>query len=272
MKLTAQYGKYFFLIIIISATACAYRPRIVTKCIPKESQCFIAKEPSRFPSREKLRYSVSWRGIPSASLILETKGIEEVGGKDCYYMTANAGPNSFFSFFYNIKYQVETYIDKDSGLSLKSYKKKNFKNKITEETIIFNRDKKTAQCEYNNKPKKEVKIEDTTHDLLSFLYYFRIKGLESGKAYDFGILYGGKIWQVKMTVGDVYLMKLRNGECIDVFSVKLFSELITKIMGASELDAYVSADSRRIPVFFTAKTKIGETDCALVNLDCLKSE
>lgn len=270
MNLILTICKYCFLIVLLAITACAYRPMIVTKCMPLQKQCFVVKEPSRFSSKEKLRYGASLRGIPSASLVLEIKGIEQVNNRDCYRIVANAGPNSFFSFFYNIKYQVETYIDKESGLSLKFYKKKTFRRKTNEETIIFDRDKKTAHCEYNDKRKKEVAINQNTHDLLSFLYYFRMKGLELDKTYDFDILYGGKIWPFKMKVNGVYLMKLRDGRCVNVFSVKLTSELISIIMGAPALDAYVSADTMRTPIFFTAKTRMGDSDSVLTNLDCLK--
>jgi hypothetical protein len=119
--------------------------------------------------------------------------------------------------------------------------------------------------------KKEIEINENTHDLLSFLYYFRMKGIEQDKTYDFNILYGGKIWPIQMKVTDIYLMKFRDGSCVDVFSVELTSELISKIMGAPALDAYVSADLRRVPIFFTAKTRMGESDSVLLNLDCLKS-
>lgn len=262
--------KCCFLTVLLAITACAYRPRIVTQCIPLQKQCFLTKEPARFSSQEKLIYGASWRGIPSASLVLEIKGIKQVGNRDCYHIVATASPNTFFSFFYNVKYRVETYIDKDNGLSLRFYKKKTFKRKTTEETITFNRDKKTAKCEYNGKQKKDVAIDENTHDLLSFLYYFRLKGLEPEKIYDFSIIFAGKIWPVKMKVNNIYLIKLKNGECMNAFSVTLTSDLINEIMGSSTLDAYVSADIRRTPIYFTAKTRIGESDSVLLNLDCLK--
>lgn len=270
MNLIKTYCKYLVLILLLAVTACAYRPRIVMQCVPLKEQCIIVKEPSHFSSREKLMYSAALRGIPSANLVLEIKGIERVNNHDCYHIVADASPNSFFSLFFNVKYHVETYIDKDTGLSVKFYKKKTSGRKTNEETIIFDRDKKTAKCEYNDMRKKEIEINENTQDLLSFLYYFRMKGIEQNKTYDFNILYGGKIWPIQMKVTGVYLMKLRDGSCVNVFSVKLTSELISKIMGAPALDAYVSADSRRVPIFFTAQTTMGESDSVLLNLDCLK--
>ncbi len=262
--------RYCVLAGVIFLAACAYRPTIISKCLLPEKQCFIAKEQSRFSPREKLFYTASWRGIPSASLILEIKGIEQVNNRDCYHITANASPNSFFALFFNVKYQVETYVDKDTGLSLKFYKKKTAGNKISEETILFDRDKKIAHCEYGGKRSKDITIGEGTHDLLSFLYFYRMHGLKAEKNYDFNIIYGGKIWPVKMKVNGVYSMKLRNGDCVNVFSVKLNSDLINKIMGSQELDAYVSVNNMRAPIFFTAKTRIGDSDSVLTNLECLK--
>ncbi|MCK9614853.1 MAG: DUF3108 domain-containing protein [Candidatus Omnitrophica bacterium] len=261
--------KYYFLSILLATTACAYRPQIIKQCIPKQEQCFLPKEPARLSYDEKLIYGASWRGIPSAKLILQIKGIEEVNNRDCYHITATANPNSFFSIFFNVKYEVDTYIDKASGLSLKFHKKKSFGRKISEETIIFDRDKKIAKCKFNDNRKKDVEIGENTHDLLSFLYYFRMKGLEPEGTYDFNILYAGRIWPIKMKVNGIYLMKLK-GERINVFSVRLTSELINAIIGSPALDAYVSANEKLIPVFFTANTRIGQSDSVLLNFDCVR--
>ncbi|MDD4955913.1 MAG: DUF3108 domain-containing protein [Candidatus Omnitrophica bacterium] len=262
--------KSLFLVMLLGTTACAYKPKIVMQCLPQPKQCIIANETLRFSPKEKLAYVASLGSIPSANLVLEIKGIEYVNGHDCYHIVADAGPNSFFSLFFNLKYHIETYIDKNTGLTAKFYKKKTSRRKTTEETIIFDRDKNTAKCEYNDMRKKELAINQDTHDLLSFLYYYRMKGIETGKTYNFGMLYGGKIWPVEMKVGNVYLMKLKDGSCINVFAVKLSSEIISSIMGAPVLDAYVSVDSKRIPIFFTAKTRMGDVGTVLTNLEVLK--
>jgi len=251
-------------------TACAYRPKIVMQYTLPLKQCAIVKEPSSLPGAEKLIYGLSWHGIPSGRLTLETKGIERIDNCNYYHVIATAGPNNFFSIFFNIKYIVETYVDKDTGMPLKFYKKKSVKGKVTEETIIFDYGNNEAIWEYTGKTKKTIELTKNNQDLLSFLYYFRLKGLEANKVYNFNIVYNGKNWPIKMVTGNVNLIKLGSGDCVNVVSVELSSPLISKLVGGETLSAYVSADSKRIPVFFTIKSKGSQADAVLSNFKCLK--
>ncbi|MFA5008826.1 MAG: DUF3108 domain-containing protein [Candidatus Omnitrophota bacterium] len=250
-------------------TACAYRPRIVMQCVPLAKQCTTINKPGKLSLVEKLNYVVSWHGIPSGRLTIETKGIETIGNRNYYHIVANAGPNDFFAIFFNIKYTVETYVDSDTGLPLKFYRNKSHRGKKEQEAIIFDHNANSATWEYTHKAKKSVKIDENSQDLLSFLYYFRLKGFASDKLYNFNIVYDGKSWPVQMKVDNLHLLKLRNGKCIEVISAELTSPLISEIMGSSKLNAYVGADAKRIPIFFTVKTKMGEADTVLSNLDSL---
>jgi hypothetical protein len=153
-------------------------------------------------------------------------------------------------------------VDAESGLPLESSRKKMSKIGI-EEDIIFDRDKKIAEIN-DGKTVKKITLTQNSHDLLSFLYYFRIHGLKPDKKYNFDIVYGGKSWPVEMTTQGVYQLRLKGGKRVDVLFVKLSSELILEIMGNKDLDAYVSADLERIPIFFRVKTKMGEADTILI--------
>jgi hypothetical protein len=193
---------------------------------------------------------------------LEIKGIEEIDGRKFYRLFCDAGPNSFFSLFFKARYALETYVDTESGLPLKSSRKKMLKTGIEEE-IVFDRNKNIAEINDGEKV-KQITITQNSHDLLSFLYYYRINGLEPNKKYNFDIIYGGKSWPVEMSTGGIYQLRLRDGKCVDVLSVKVLSALILEIMGGKELNAYVSADSQRVPVFFNVKTKMGTANTTLI--------
>jgi hypothetical protein len=260
--------KYYFLAWLL-VTACVYKP-LITAYVPQNWQCPVTKRQFTFSDKEKLLYTAAWHGIPSGRLVLEIKGIEKIANRDYYHIVATAGPNDFFSFFYNVKYMVETYIDKETGLTLKFRKQKISGERTIEEDIDFDRKNNTMNWQYTGRSKETIKSSQNTHDLLSFLYYFRLKGLEQNKTYDFEIAYNGKIWPVQMKVDDVKFLRLRGGNYLPVFYVELSSELIAKIMGTKILKAYVSADSKRVPVFFTARTKIGNADSRLINFDCFK--
>lgn len=253
--------KIYFLVLVLALSACAYRPRIVAEKISPQ-QVICVKKPANLTKGEKLKYGISWIGIPAGMLDLEVKGVEEINGSKFYRLNCDAGPNGFFSLFFKYRYILETYVDAQSGLPLKSSRKKIRKAGI-EEDIVFDWNKKIAEIN-DGKVVKKIALSQNSHDLLSFLYYFRMHGLEPDKKYNFDIIYGGRSWPVEMTTQGIYQVRLKGGKRFDALFVKLSSALILEIMGNNELDAYVSADLERIPVFFRVKTKMGEADTILI--------
>ncbi|MFA5271017.1 MAG: DUF3108 domain-containing protein [Candidatus Omnitrophota bacterium] len=262
VKKLNRFRRIYFLVLLLLLPACAYRPKIIAENISPQ-QIASVKEPTCLIGEEKLLYGISWLGIPAGRMNLEVKDIEKINGRDYYRLVCNAGPNNFFSFFFKSKYILETYVDVESALPLKSSRKRLPKGEI-DEIITFDRNNKIAQIN-DGKAVKEIALTQNSHDLLSFLYYFRVHGLESGKKYDFDIVYGGKSWPVEMTTQGFCQLRLRDGKRIRVIAVKLSSALILEIMGNKDLEAYVSADLKRIPVFFTVKTKMGKADTTLIS-------
>jgi len=260
-KKSSRLPKICFLILLLTLPACAYRPKIIAEKITLQEIASM-KEPVRLLDGEKLSYGIAWIGIPSGRMNLEIKGIEKINGRNFYHIVCEAGPNDFFSLFFKSKYILETYVDTESGLPLKSLRKKMPKGEV-EEDINFDRNNKIAEIN-NGKTIKKIELTQNSHDLLSFLYYFRMHGVEPEKKYDFDIVYGERSWPVEMTTEGVGRIKLRGSECVQVLSVKLSSALILEIMGNKEMEAYVSIDSKRIPIFFTVKTKMGQADTMLI--------
>ncbi len=250
-----------FLILLLVLSACAYRPKLLAeKILPQ--QIAEMKKTTRLNEGEKIKYGISWLGISCGKMDLEIKSSEEINGRKVYHLFCDAGPNDFFSIFFQSRYILETYLDAETGLPIKSVRKKMPKNQ-TEEEIMFHWNNKVAEVNYG-KAVKKIPLAENSQDLLSFLYYFRINGLAPDKKYNFSIIYSGKSWPVEMISDGVYQLRQTGGRCIRVLSVKLFSPLILEIMGGKELTAYVSADYERIPVIFSVKTKMGQADTTLI--------
>lgn len=255
------FSKICFLILLSVLSACAYRPRISPiKLTPQE--IIKLEEPGCLDKTEKIKYSISWINIPSGRINLETKGIEKINGCNVYHIYCDAGPNSFWSLFFKSRYLLETYVDTQTGLPLKSVRKR-MPKALIEEDIAFDWAKDTAKIS-DGKTTKEISVTKNSHDLLSFIYYYRIKGLEPGAKYNFYVIYNGKSWPVEIQTDNIYQLKSRDGSLIQVIYVKLLSSLIAELTGGSLLEAYVSVDSKRIPIFFSIKTKMGEADANLI--------
>lgn len=205
---------------------------------------------------ERFDYIFDCFGVPSARMRIEVKGIVDVAGKPCYHIIAYAQPRILFSFFYNVRYDVETYIDAETLQPLKFYKRKTHGRKITEEKITFDYAQNTALWEYTGKKSLTIPLTTDTQDLLSAIYYFRFMEVEPGNNYPLNILYNGEIWNVTVKVGKLQRMKLRGTKPIITFSAEPITNLIKYVTGEQKIVIHFTADQRRIPVVFKIHSKI----------------
>lgn len=253
--------------IVLVISSCAYRPKIITLPVPIQEQ---ANEAVSVPIAvktievgEKLVYAVDWRGIPSGKIILEVKEIVTIGQRSYYHIIAEAVPNGFFSFFYRVKYFVETYIDTESHRPLKFYKKRILRNVVSEETINFDYNRNEARWQYTSSGSKTIPLTPHGQDLLSFLYIFRMQDIKLGAEYPVDIVYNASIWQAKIKVDTFELVKF-NGEGIKTFTAKLISRLSKHITGDQKMKIYFSFDNGHAPLLFQLSTKIGPLTGVLV--------
>lgn len=223
---------------------------------------------------EKLQYTVEWLGIPIGNIILNITGIEKVGRRDCYHITAQAIPNKFFSRFYDFEYLVHTYIDTDNFYSHRFEKIRRIKDESTR--VIINFDWQKNEAIYissgsapglNMSPARNrissqkgisTRIPPGTQDLFSSLYYFRLLRLEKNRSYSMNIYYDQRNWLTDIKVKEPFLRELRKKGTFALFEVSMGSELSEFILGKrSRLCVYFTADSRRLPFEFKLGTALG---------------
>lgn len=254
----------FLLSCIIS---CAHRPKVIILELPPEEQKItILPEKQTITAGEKLVYAVDWRGIYAGEITLYVKEITNFSNRQCYYITAEARPNRFFRFFYNVKYIVETYVDKETYLPLRFYKKKIYRQKVTEELISFDYNNNIATWQYTGAKSKAIKLTKDTQDLLSSLYYFRLKGLALGQDYPIDIIYNGDVWKLNAKIDNLELVKMYHRNEIKSYAVNLCSKLSKHITGEQKIKIYFSMGKKHTPLFFNFRTKIGPLHGVLRNV------
>ncbi len=223
-------------------------------------------------TNENLEYSIQWIGIPVGKIFLQT-GSANSNGKDCYQLTADAFSNAFFAGFYNVRYRVNTYMDKASLLPVRSEKYRNIKDKVNKEEINF--DHSQGGVEYKlegkaptviispNRIAMEVKMPATykvlpdSQDLLSSFYFLRISNLTIGEKFKINVYYGQRNWVMDVEIGKPYLKSIRRKGTFKVFDAVITSELNKFVLGDDSLRVCFTADSRRIPIEFKLGTGLG---------------
>ncbi|MFH1875839.1 MAG: DUF3108 domain-containing protein [Candidatus Omnitrophota bacterium] len=204
---------------------------------------------------EKFEYIFECFGIPAVRMTLHVKELTTIDDINCYHIIAVASPRRLFSFFYNVRYEVETYIEQDTRRPLRFHKRKIRGRRVTEETINFNYKTNTANWEYTGREAATIPLSRDAQDLLSMVYYFRTLDIKTGYDYPLDIIYNGRAWPVTMRVGKIRPMRIR-GRRLNVFPVEPITDLTQYVAGGQKIVIYASADDRRIPVIFRIHSKM----------------
>ncbi|RKY44456.1 MAG: hypothetical protein DRP81_05460 [Candidatus Omnitrophota bacterium] len=151
------------------------------------SPSFIAKR-LNFDSKksiEKLVFRVSYTNfIPLGEVIMENKGVEELGGKRLYHIKAYAKPNKFFDFFRKVKVEVDSFIDEDTFPPVKFTQDLQIQGKAPErKVVIYHQSEQFMEIGGEKRG-----IYSPTYDPLSLLFSFlNRKGLKKGEVIDLNI-------------------------------------------------------------------------------------
>jgi hypothetical protein len=256
------------LFLLCGIISCAHRPKITVIELPaKEEKIIITPVKQTLSVGEKLVYAVDWRGIYAGQIILHVKELVNFSNRQCYHIIAQARPNRFFRLFYNVKYIVETYIDKETNMPLRFYKKRTYGKDITEEDISFDYNNNVAAWKYTGVEGKTIKLSvNNVQDLLSSLYYFRLKSFILGEEYPLDIIYNGTAWKLNAKISSLELVKMYHEKVIKTYTVSLSSKLTKHITGEQKIKIYFSAKEKHTPLLFNFRTKIGPLNGVLKNI------
>lgn len=245
----------------------------------KPAEKIIIDEPKgSVEAGEKLIYSVEWLGIPSGNIVLEASSVE-YKGRQCFLLTAKATPNNFFKHFYDVEYNIVSYIDARTFLPYHYEKNKRYRGTTNSEILDFDRQALTVTNTLTGSTegfldsplKTEVKevpttaISEFTLDSLSAIYYLRLQKISSGGIYPFSIYQDKRNWQVNMRLGEPLNKEIRNKGILPVIQVVPDSNLTGFVFGKKDAYFFITTDPRRLPVEFVVGTTIGKLHAKLLN-------
>ena len=179
---------------------------------------------------------------------------ETVNGAPCYHIQTTARSNDFISRFYEVRDEVNSYIDKqgifsrriEQLLSEGNYKSNRYTDFYPERLIALNTEKKYGLTE----------IPLFIQDVLSSLYLVRTYDLEVGKDIYITTYADGKVYPLRIKVDKIETVEVPAGRfrCF-VIEPLLQSDGIFRQKG--RLRVWMTADEYKIPVKMTSKIIIG---------------
>ena len=225
---------------------------------------------------EALEYSVEWLGIPIGEIILKVEGIESINGHPCYHLSAKAVPNKFFRKFYDMEYNIHSYLDCKKLFSRRFEKVRRIKGALVYVVAEFNPERRETKYTYYSPSgpvetiefpslKKKV-ISDTVEtiarsgevqDLLSGLYYFRLLKVDLNQEYAMQITYERKNWALSIKTEKLFWKDIYKKGSFALMQVSPDSDLNDQVLGKRKVSVTFTTDSRRIPVEFKLYSSAG---------------
>lgn len=259
----------FLMAILLGASPSVYAQNFTSK-----AKKIAISAPEKFlRAGEMLTYSVEWLGVPIGTITLKTIGTEVIQGAECYHITASAVPNQFLRAFWDVEYQVHTYIDTETHYSRRFEKIRRLQTQSSSVIIDFDHKKgevniknegpasgvhiSTLRAKLEEKVKPSLKIAPGAQDLLSSFYYLRMLGLEPGKNYPITIYYERRNWPVDIKIEEPFMRDFRRKGVFTVFKAAMDSSLSSFILGGRQLTVYFTADPSRVPLEFKFNTSLG---------------
>ncbi len=232
--------------------------------------CIAAVFPSVHPSQpralvnlpfgegEVLVFDVYWLSLYAGRAVMEVKGAVNMRGRNAIHIVGIAESSPALSVIYSIRDRIETYLDIESLLPMKSIVIRKERKKDLEKTVIFNRSSLLA-TEFIKKGDgekiKRYNIKPDVHDILSSFYFMRAKGISPDSLLSFSVYAGNKVWEIEVSVVGEERVKTLNGE-VDCYMVKPVAKFEGKIQDTGDVIIWVTKDNSMVPMKMRSNIKV----------------
>ncbi len=217
-----------------------------------------------FAAGEKLKFEVRAIGILGGYATLEVDDYQDVQGRPCYPLTARAKSAFPFSSFYPVNDVQTSYFDAVDFLSWKFENDVHEGNYNARNRENYDQIKHTVVRQHNQEPVEQVDVQPFAQDIISCFYYFRLLPLEVGKKYLIPTCSGGKNYKMIVKVFSREKVTVPAGT-FDCFRTKPFVKYGTVFRNKEDIDLWITADDRHIPVLIKSGIVIGNIEVSLLD-------
>jgi hypothetical protein len=130
---------------------------------------------------------------------------------------------------------------------------------------LFHQLKHKLVRQHNEETPEESDIPSFTQDIISCFYYFRLLPAEVGKNYIIPASSSGKNYKLMVKVLGREKIKVGAGT-FDCFKIKPLIKYETVFRNKRDIDLWVTADSRHIPVLVRSAILIGSVEVSLLDV------
>ena len=217
-----------------------------------------------FAPGEKLKFEVRVLSVLGGYATLEVGSPVNVEGRPCLPLIALANSAFPFSTFYNVDDVQTSYFDAVDFLTWK------FENKVSEGNYkahnveLYHQLQHQLVRQHNLNPPETTPIPAFTQDIISCFYYVRLLPLQIGDRFGVPTTSGGKNYQLVVSVVGREKVTVPAGT-FDCFKLKPIVKYETVFRNKEDIELWVTADPRHIPVLIKSAIVVGNISIALLD-------
>ncbi len=217
-----------------------------------------------FKSGEKLTYVLKLRGIPVGSQVFEVRDGMRIRGRLTHLLFCSVKSSRFFSFFYYINDELESFADIDTLYPLRSRIRFQEGRHFRNHEVEIDMDRMTALFEDKNSKKRwEQEVSFPIFDLVSLIYWLRTQNHRMGETFSVFFI------ETDLTYGKVKEIKIQVGEPEQVSTyVGTFSAIrYSEAGGDNKITLWISQEEGNIPVKLQLSTRLGKVTAYLAKIE-----
>ena len=222
-----------------------------------------------FGPGERLTFVLKWTVVPAGEAVLEVLPVEQMAGNEAHHFVLTARSNSFVDAIFMVRDRIDAWADSAMNRSLRYRKKQHEGRTRRDVSVFFDWDAMTAQYLNRGEAKEPIAITDGTFDPLSIFYWFRLAQLSVGGQVRRPVTDGKKLVEGIATVVGRQAVTVPAG----TFDAYLVEPDLAHVGGVFEkspeaqVQIWVSADHRRLPIKLKSKVIVGSFSGELVRIE-----
>ncbi|HJT25128.1 MAG TPA: DUF3108 domain-containing protein, partial [bacterium] len=217
-----------------------------------------------FAAGEILKFEVRAIGVLGGYATLEVGDFQTINGRPCYPLTAKAKSAFPFSSFYPVNDVQTSFFDAVDFITWKFQNDVHEGNYEAHNRENYDQFKHTVVRQHNQEAVEQVDVQPFTQDIISCFYYFRLLPLQEGKKYLVPTCSGGKNYKLIVKVLSREKITVPAGT-FDCFHAKPFVKYGTVFRNKEDIDIWLTADDRHIPVLIKSGIVIGSIEVSLLD-------
>lgn len=212
---------------------------------------------------EKAAFAVTYGGISTGSISIETKKTSTIGGHEAYHVHARLKTSKYYSYLYEVDDVCDSYIKKENFIPLKFSLIQRQSSQDIDDLQLFDHEAlkvyslyKRVTDDKTKKSKKTKPIPRYFQDPISVLYFVRGLPLKQNREYEIPFMNKGKAEILKAKMVGVEELDTELGKK-QALKVQIATSHEGKTIKGGHMTFWFSADDDRIFLQFSAKIKIG---------------